>query len=378
MSSKRKGRNNLKTSPDVKASMSSNTRTGLTSLSNDLSQQLLNIFTNAFSAGFNSNLANLIQEVKSHLYNRDFLAAFGRDDLLIAYAIRWSPSRALAYANIFRNLPDPVAGLLPHSLANIEGARAQNVSTRIICIGAGAGAELVALAGHLNSTSQSHSCKEDEAVATRASERSIVEVRCIDMADWSSVTSRLYSMLLTAPPLSQYASTRAKDSNTPFVDVATFELNFLKQDVLNWEAADAAPIFTDATLVTLMFTLNELYSSSISATTKFLLMLTTICSPGVLLLVVDSPGSYSTVKLGPEDTHDQRKNSKIYPMQWLLDHTLLESASVGCKDDVSKEGTAQWAKLEGRDSVWFRLPTELCYPVELEDMRYQLHLYRRL
>jgi 25S rRNA (uracil2843-N3)-methyltransferase len=82
---------------------------------------------------------------------------------------------------------------------------------------------------------------------------------------------------------------------------------------------------------------------------------------GTLLLVVDSPGSYSTVSLNGAE--------KKYPMQWLLDHTLL--------DEGPKGDTAAWSKLTEDESKWFRLDTRLRYPIELEDMRFQLHLYRR-
>ena len=85
-----------------------------------------------------------------------------------------------------------------------------------------------------------------------------------------------------------------------------------------------------------------------------------------MLLVVDSPGSYSTVSLNGAD--------KNYPMQWLLDHTLLADTSGG----KAKEEVRMWEKVQEDDSRWFRLDDRLSYPIELENMRMQLHLYRRL
>jgi len=82
-------------------------------------------------------------------------------------------------------------------------------------------------------------------------------------------------------------------------------------------------------------------------------------------LVVDSPGSYSETMVGSE--------SKKYPMKWLLDHTLLEKEN---KDD--KDSLAKWEKIVSEDSRWFRLANSLQYPIPLENMRYQIHLYRRL
>ena len=73
---------------------------------------------------------------------------------------------------------------------------------------------------------------------------------------------------------------------------------------------------------------------------------------------MDSPGSYSEAAVG--------KEKKKYPMQWLLDHTLVEIETPDY----------HWEKLESEESVWFRVPEELFYPIPLENMRYQLHLYR--
>lgn len=60
------------------------------------------------------------------------------------------------------------------------------------------------------------------------------------------------------------------------------------------EPDEMQAILREARLVTIMFTLNEFYSVSKSATTKLLLSVTSILEPGSLLLVVDSPGSYLT------------------------------------------------------------------------------------
>lgn len=108
-----------------------------------------------------------------------------------------------------------------------------------------------------------------------------------------------------------------------------------------------------------MFTLNELYSTSVPKTQRLLKNLTASMREGAYLLVVDSPGSYSTVAINGVE--------KKYPMQWLLDHTLLGR----------HPETALWEKVLTNESQWFRLPEGLEYPLELENMRYQIHLFRR-
>lgn len=354
----------------------------------ELLQLLLNVFNRALYSHAEPNLSTRIQQVKQYLFNRDFGNAFGRVEYLEAYAVRWSPSRALAYADILCSIPILAACLSSTMLGGLDDLEQQSLTessgllyvtkgkqakvSRIVCIGAGGGAEIVALGGFLKHL-------EEESIVQQGVskiDRIHLDVTAIDIAKWDSIISKLHYGMITAPTLSQYASAEAKATNHPLVDPSTYTVKFVQQDVLNMEFADMVATFADVPLVTLMFTLNELYSTSISATTNFLLTLTMLLSPSALLLVVDSPGSYSTVKLGSSfDSHEG--DSKKYPMQWLLDHTLLESAAVGSSKNASAGGD-QWEKVASRKSEWFRLTKGLVYPIDLEDMRYQVHLYRRL
>lgn len=368
----------------------------------------MNIFKNAFPTKFNSDLGAVIQEVKQNLFHRDFQNAFGKEASLEAYAIRWSPGRALVYLDIFCNRPELSANLLSRldamrrvseqssesceilSCVGLPAAPVEPKSrqltpkwptsdpleknVQIVCIGGGAGAEMVALAGYLrfidSSVRTDHFSGHDE-----KSKPGKLNITAIDIADWSSIVNRLYSSLTTTPPVPKYASMSAQALNMPLVDPDAYEVRFLKQDVLKIEEGKMQALLTDATIVTLMFTLNELYSTSISATTNLLLSMTSILKSGSLLLVVDSPGSYSTINLGKVSAEDDSSPQKKYPMQWLLDHTLLEAATINT--DQGKPQEKQWEKLYSHDSTWFRLPAELTYPITLEDMRYQIHLYRR-
>ena len=363
----------------------------------ELQQLLLNVFKNTFRENYNSKLSGLIQQTKQHLFSREFNKAFGSEDLREAYAVRWSPSRALAYTQIFYNLtpltrrlmsdcgdqgstdqPQDALATTQDTAEDTEDPRGK--SNRIVCIGAGAGAEIVALGGYLSLLSNRPVSDTREAISQdKRVDRTIspqrLEITAIDIADWGSVVDRLQSKVTAAAPLSQYVSTEAKAANSAIIGATAMGLNFVKQDVLNMAIDQMPAIFADALLVTLMFTLNELYTSSMSATTNLLLALTMLLPAGALLLVVDSPGSYSTVSVG-KTSYANGQSTKNYPMQWLLDHTLLESAAIGSSKNASRE--RQWGKLESKDSEWFRLPSELRYPIELEDMRYQMHLYRRL
>lgn len=313
----------------------------------ELQQLLLNIFKSSFSERLESNIQPLLQEVKGHLYNRDFLNAFGRNDYLEAYAARWSPSRSLGYIQVLADLKEHISSSLS------PPSDGQGLHGKIVCLGGGAGAEIVALGGLLNHLQRSETVVEKQIK---------LDVVAVDIADWSLVVEGLVRNATIAPTLSKYASAAARTVNTPLVKLENFSVEFHQRDILNTDFATLRPLIEEVTLVTIMFTLNELYSTSLSLTQKFLLNLTSCLQEGALLLVVDSPSSYSTISLNGAE--------KKYPMQWLLDHTLLEQANKG--------EVAAWQKVEEDDSRWFRLQPELKYPIELENMRFQLHLYKRL
>ncbi|KAG6995444.1 25S rRNA (uridine(2843)-N(3))-methyltransferase [Physcia stellaris] len=359
-----------------------------------LQQSLVDIFKITFEEHFNDSLGQVIQDVKKHLFNRDFAQAFGNQTSLDAYVIRWSPSRALAYLEIFNRLdevhghlqshqrktyralsdkPEGTSGTItddvPASQDKLSLSRKEESTQRVkvVSLGGGAGAELVALAGLLCGLGRS--TNGDCPASADSHQRPLsLDVALVDVADWSSVIARLHAGLTNNPAEPEYASYEAARTTT-MVDHDLFRVSFAQQDLLKMEVSQMGSLFRDCALVTLMFTLNELYSTSMSGTTNFLLSMTELIQPGSLLLVVDSPGSYSTINLGRDERVQDTETQKRYPMLWLLDHTLLNAA-------VGSNGKKQWEKLEENNSKWFRLP-DLNYPIDLENMRYQMHLYRR-
>lgn len=371
--------------PQKATSVAEPLKTRQPSLSNkvpiELQQIVLDIFRNTFAPRFEPGFSTIVQQIKQHLFNRDFKSAFGQESFLEAYAMRWSPGRALAYTQIFYQVfsEHPLEHqTLEQDLRGVPlaASQMQSASTKqIVCIGGGAGAELVAAAAYLQVIGRPPIKVEDPEGRSKCSPTSFA-IKSVDIADWSAVLEKLHSCMTAAPPISEYSSSAAKAANPALITPAACTLNFVQEDVLNINNRDLTAVFSDVVLVTLMFTLNELYSSSISATTNLLLSLTMLLKSGTLLLVVDSPGSYSTVNVGKTSSVDDGGTRKRYPMQWLLDHTLLESAAISTSENTSVE--RQWKKLESKESEWFRLSKELRYPVNLEDMRYQLHLYRRL
>lgn len=311
---------------------------------------LLDVFSRAFADElYAPDLDETLQAIKGALFNRDFAAAFGREENLAAYAARWSPTRALGYASIFNRLEEQFSDLLPGAGEEVEedegeeeedgSENAERPRLRMVSVGGGP-AELGAMATFLG-------CNPHLSA----------DLTLVDSGPWGPIVDRLQHSTITAPPLPSTASPAAIAANKAFLAPDTLHTTFHHHDVLSLDGPSLSRLLGDTpAVVTLLFTLNELYTASIGKTTAFLLALGARLARGSLLLVVDSPGSYAEAQVGGSE--------KRYPMRWLLEHALLTTAA----------GT--WERVETCDSVWFRVADSLRYPLSLENMRYQLHLYR--
>jgi 25S rRNA (uracil2843-N3)-methyltransferase len=308
-------------------------------------QRILTLFSDAFDPVLSSDsFAATLQSIKQSLFNRDFDAAFGSEENLQAYAARWSPTRALCYASIFEAIASHVDDIAAETTADEASSHNSRLVKKFLCIG-GCAAEHIAFASHLQQTASN-------GILT-----------LLDAGPWGQLVDLLQKQATSPPILSKYASAAIKAANTPLLEDGQLSTAFVQNDVLAMDKEALKELIGSEPLtVTLLFTLNELYTNGgIGKTTKFLKLLGEILPDRSLLLVVDSPGSYSEAAVG--------KEKKRYPMQWLLDHTLMD-VRVASKD-------YEWEKLESHDSIWFRLPEELSYPIQLENMRYQMHLYQR-
>ncbi|KAI0538810.1 hypothetical protein GGR58DRAFT_278561 [Xylaria digitata] len=364
-------------------------------------QTLLNVFSNTFREVLEAeDFSSQLQELKTALFNRDFEGAFAREAALDVYAARWSPTRALCYGQVLHGLDSHLKGLVrdhsPHGAVDKDapshGDQDENAETkpkeseasttateqedsegkekiqplRILAIG-GAAAEIVAFADYISSHDNTSSTTPPRA-----------EVTLFDIGPWGSIVQRLHAALTSTPPISRYASAAAREANKALVALESLQSSFVQKDILSLDQADLAALISgrgeQPMLITLLFTLNELYTTSgIKRTTSFLRLLSALAPRDTLLLVIDSPGSYSEAAVGRE--------AKRYPMQWLLDHTLVPPAPNPRKPGDGREDGGQgpdvrWEKIESHDSVWFRVAEGLRYPIPLENMRYQMHLYR--
>ncbi|KAH8590249.1 hypothetical protein B0O99DRAFT_654986 [Bisporella sp. PMI_857] len=347
-----------------------------------LQQSLLDIYRDAFpELRASDSLQKVLQDVKGALYERDFNRAFRTARYLEAYALRWSPGRALAYTSILVELKEQLMGSFKSTLGHekkVPGPSIVNASPstenftehclRAVCFGGGA-AEVIGFGGFLSSLKESFflapdSDKEEQTNSSTQHQEPKVDLTLVDSASWQEVVTKLESGLVTLPTLSKYANASAREANAPLLQFGSMTTTFQQENALTMTKLQLTEtVGKIKKLITLFFTLNELYAASIGKTTTFLLYITELTISGTYLLVVDSPGSYSETSVGSE--------AKKYPMKWLLDHTLL-------KNNNDQNGAARWEKVVSEDSKWFRLPESLRYPIPLENMRYQIHLYRRL
>ncbi|KAJ0118753.1 hypothetical protein J7T55_013007 [Diaporthe amygdali] len=355
----------------------------------ELEQLVLDVFRTTFPASNDFEaLKPTLQEIKDALFRRDFDTAFGRAEFLEAYAIRWSPSRALGYAQLLAWICEERAD--DACIQQLVAGGNEQKPARVICFGGGA-AEIMALSAllrHLrlsDAGGRPQSLSEDISkdlqglsISEADSSPTLLELNLIDTADWASVLSKLHTCLKTPPTLSKYASASARATNASFLSPKAIKHTFTRTDILGCSNEDLrAVIGPDPALLTLFFTLNELYTASMPRTTAFLLKVTEAAPKGSLLLVVDSPGSYSETAIGGVKEGEQKKK---YPMSWLLDYALLPKPRKNTEneEDVSEEATGAWQKVIDEDSMWYRLEEDLKYPVSLENMRFQVHMFKRV
>ncbi|OBT47340.1 hypothetical protein VE00_02030 [Pseudogymnoascus sp. WSF 3629] len=361
----------------------------------ELQQLLLNIFRDTYAPLLISDeLSPTLQEIKAALFERDFGRAFGAQKYLEVYAARWSPSRALCYASVLIELRehldkfDMFARGTKRKAVDQDGGDKDSESsaapaTRIVCLGGGA-AEVVGIGGALryllngsrpSPTDSSASSAETEPTPDPTTEEEtpaplLCDLHLVDTADWAPTATTLTTALISPPALSPHASARARAAAKPLMPATILRTTFYQLDAIALTPTQLADLASpEPCIVTLFFTLNELFTASTARTTAMLLSLSAV-APGSVIIVIDSPGSYSEAAVGVEGAE-----KKKYPMAWLLDHALLSQKIVGEKGG---EGKAQWDKLMGEEAKWFRLSEKLKYPIQLEDMRFQVHVYKRL
>ncbi|KAG7900964.1 hypothetical protein KL907_004408 [Ogataea polymorpha] len=264
----------------------------------------------------------VVQQVKGDLFNRNYMEAFSTEDKRQAYAARWSSSRSLAYSWFFAR-------------GEIGGMLARHECVRVVNIGAGAGAELVALGSVFG--------RLLETLPIGSTARSW-HVTAVDISDWSSVVDKIAAYVTD-----QWVRPRLLNVQH------SLALEFILEDVLQLPAK-VMDRLRAADLITCCFTTNELFAEDRTQAIALLNGLSQ-CRPGTLFLVLESAGSYSHITVG----------SKRFPVYFLVDTVLCGPPS----------RARDWELVSSSDSEWYRVPDGVEYPLKLENMRFFYRLYRR-
>ncbi|PIA16849.1 hypothetical protein COEREDRAFT_28416, partial [Coemansia reversa NRRL 1564] len=244
-----------------------------------------------------------LQEIKQRFYVRDFDGIFLEPTNLSVYTAQYVPRRALCYYDLFSH-PELQAIL----------------STRpeIYCLGAGSGSELLGITAA--------SCQLPE----KTSKTAPIKIHLQDYADWSCILQHLET------------TARCKWN----IDKSEISYNFSMGNLLDISPAMEADI-SRSQLVTAMFVFNELFADKTNAI-KFVKSLVLHMQQGSHFLLVDSAGSFSSVKV----------SGKSY-MSYMFFDSLQQ----------------HFTPIISEDSKWFRHASALDYPLPIENMRYFVRLY---
>ncbi|KAJ4156071.1 hypothetical protein LMH87_001285 [Akanthomyces muscarius] len=333
-------------------------------------QLILDTIRTTFPAADEFNaLIPVLRAVKEALDQKDYCTAFGTEDFLEAFTIRWSPSRALTSANVLAWICSEMgeAAWVQQFLHN-DGQKPSKISKLDECPRPKSSSP-DAIKTDFVSIASSH-------LDPDYNDSAMVDLNLIDRHDWSGIVTKLQHTLTHSPPLSKYATAKAHASNIPAIPSHVLNLAVNQIDILESESTDLrAMIGPNPALITLFFTLHEFYSISIAKTTAFLLRLTLTAPKGSLLLIVDSPGADAALPDG-----SNKGEEKEYPLEWLLYRALLPPKSSPCNSTNSEEEEQPaWAKLiKGGHEKEYKLPAALRFPGSLENTRLQVHLLERL
>ncbi|KAJ1822899.1 hypothetical protein LPJ56_000484 [Coemansia sp. RSA 2599] len=282
---------------------------GKDTLGKNHEQSILNILRMVCSEAIrNPDFGERLQMIKKLFYNRDFDGIFLQPENLPVYTAQYVPRRALCYYEIF-SAPE---------LQQILQKR-----PTVYCLGAGSGSELLGISAA--------SCRALEDGGSDKGDVPIT-IHSQDYADWSPILNSLENAI------------RYKWG----IEEKHVRYEFSVGDLLCITPEIEAQI-ARAQLVTVMFVFNELFSDKTNVM-NFVRAMVKNLRKGSHFLLVDSAGSFSSVKVGNRD---------------YMSYMFFDSL------------TQHFAPVISHDSRWFRHSQGLEYPLGIENMRYFLRLYQK-
>ncbi|KAF9143088.1 hypothetical protein BGX30_001388 [Mortierella sp. GBA39] len=347
-------------------------------------QHILNVVRESCQEAFNlPSFDTTLQTIKSHFFDRNYDAVFQNPEHLPVYSARYAPSRALCYYHLF--MAHPIL------MKTLEGP------STILCIGSGAGSELVGISAAMVHANPVVKVKKVKKVSTKAGKEEAEEMakdtKDTNGAEENTTTATLgmENLAVSVDSTQDPASPTEASEITPVPTTKTkakkpkvnkHQVTIVMQDYVNWspilepmeavvrsrmvlgperlqcetEVGNVLDLsegllerVAKADLITFMFVLNELFQDK-KRTMLLVAKIVAAMPSGAHMLVVDSAGSFSNLKVG----------ERTYMVYMLLDH--LKSLEVVYQDD----------------STWYRCPPSLTYPLKLENMRHFVRIYKKL
>ncbi|KAF9201059.1 hypothetical protein BGZ49_008713 [Haplosporangium sp. Z 27] len=353
-------------------------------------QYILNVVKESCQDAFNlPSFDETLQTIKSHFFDRNYDAVFQNPAHLPVYSARYAPSRALCYYRLF--LEHPVL------MKSLEGG-----PSTILCIGSGAGSELVGIsAAMVHATPVSSKMKKKKTTSTSKSmkdiepehdqnglkedpivDSSISGLEKLELSSNSNSITAPGSQTTKDTTISDEALSSIKSTKPKKPKVNKQQVTIVMQDYVDWSPI-LQPMETvirsrmqlgperlaceteignvldlsegllrrveKADLITFMFVLNELFQDK-KRTMLLVAKIVAAMPSGAHMLVVDSAGSFSNLKVG----------ERVYMVYMLLDH--LKDLEIVYQDD----------------STWYRCPPGVTYPLKLENMRHFIRIYKKL
>jgi 25S rRNA (uracil2843-N3)-methyltransferase len=263
-------------------------------------QQLLNSISKSLISEYSDMEYNAKRRIIKDLFlKRDFEAIFTNKDLLPTYSAEYIGGRSLCYSDVFSKL---------------ELLRNAILKGQTLCLGAGNGAELCAIASIV---------PENRTVS-------------VQIQDWSD-----YNVL-------ERFKTRLEQDYKITLNMQNQIGNLLENDGLE----SCLNSVSKADVVTACFVLNEVMTASKKAFVFLMTGLVKRMKQGAFLLVIEPAGSFSDCSIGSNESGYQ------------IFHLLDAIQAFECVEKV--------------DSKWYRFPQSCTFPIKLNNMRYSLRLFKKV
>ncbi|KAG0356032.1 hypothetical protein BG005_005042 [Podila minutissima] len=350
---------------------------------NSPDQHILNVVRESCQEAFSlPSFTTTLQTIKSHFFDRNYDAVFQNPAHLPVYSARYAPSRALCYYHLF--LEHPIL------MKTLEGP------STVLCIGSGAGSELVGISAamvHANpvpkskkkkatTTSSSGKSRDKEDEGKKDEEAIPKEAPTHGSEDPALNLEKMNISFPSSEGATPEESAPAVTTKPKKSKANKHQVTIVMQDYVDWspilepmetvvrqrmvlgperlqcetEVGNVLDLsegllqrVAKADLITFMFVLNELFQDK-KRTMLLVAKIVAAMPTGAHMLVVDSAGSFSNLKVG----------ERTYMVYMLLDH--LKSLETVYQDDAT----------------WYRCPPSATYPLKLENMRHFVRIYRKL